>query len=78
MAETRSAHLQNEIRTTRGRYFIDLVKRFAADQGLQILAPKRLEHETVRSLEEDGFFSLKARESRERELEARTAGLQRK
>jgi hypothetical protein len=36
MAETRSAHLQNEIRTTRGRYFKDLVKRFSADQGLQI------------------------------------------
>lgn len=78
MAETRAAHLQNEIRTTRGRYFIDLVKRFAADQGVQISIPKRLEHESVRSLEEDGLFSLKARENRERGLEAITAGIQRK
>jgi hypothetical protein len=42
MAETRTAHLQNEIRTTRGRYFIDLVKRYAAEQGVQILTPKNL------------------------------------
>jgi hypothetical protein len=78
MAETRAAHLQNEIRTTRGRYFIDLVKRFAADQGVQISTPKKIAPETSQSLEELPLFSLKAREQKEKELASMTANMQRK
>lgn len=80
MAETRTAHLQNEIRTTRGRYFIDLVKRYAAEQGVQMTTPKKLEHGLIHSLAQDGLFSLKTRDDKEQEHERKviTADMQRK
>lgn len=37
LAETRAAHHQREIRTTRARYFTDLIKRYAAEQGISLL-----------------------------------------
>jgi hypothetical protein len=78
MAETRAAHLQNEIRTTTGRYFIDLLKRLAAEQGVQISTPKKMNTETPQSLEELPLFSPKAREEKKKDVATMTANIQRK
>jgi len=42
LSETKDADRQNEIRTTRARYFTDTIKRFAAEQGI-ILNPRKRE-----------------------------------
>lgn len=42
LSETKDADRGGEIRTTRGRYFTDLIKRYAAEQGI-ILNPKKRE-----------------------------------
>ncbi len=42
LAETKEADRGGEIRTSRGRYFTDLIKRYAAEQGI-ILNPKNRE-----------------------------------
>jgi len=40
LSETKAAYLQGEIRTTRARYFTDLVKRYAREQSI-VLNPRK-------------------------------------
>jgi hypothetical protein len=61
IAETRAAHFQNGIRTTPGRYFIDVLKRFATDQGISLFGLSRQESTEKEAAEQSNLFSLKTR-----------------
>jgi hypothetical protein len=61
IAETRAAHFQHGIRTTPGRYFIDVLKRFATDQGISLFGSSRQESTEKEAAEQGDLFSLKTR-----------------
>ena len=61
ISETRAAHFQHGIRTTPGRYFIDVLKRFATDQGISLFGPSRQESTEKEAAEQGDLFSLKTR-----------------
>jgi hypothetical protein len=61
IAETRAAHFQHGIRTTPGQYFIDVLKRFATDQGISLFGPSRQDSTEKEAAEQGDLFSLKTR-----------------
>jgi hypothetical protein len=56
LAETRAAHLQHDIRTNPGRYFTDLIKRYAAEQGTSLASRTGIPR-AARPVEEPGLFT---------------------
>lgn len=61
IAETRAAHFQHGIRTTLGRYFLDVLKRLATDQGITFFGSRRHELKTREMTQQGNLFSAKTR-----------------
>jgi hypothetical protein len=61
LAETRAAYLQHEIRTTTGRCFVDLLKRYAAEQGISLMGSAARAGGETTSFEERELFPVETR-----------------